>query len=146
MKTKKTELDIYYLEPPNPKGNCWAMGEVLGYRFAAKVYPLHALDPSFELGRSRISKLEIRRFENDRLMVNFQRGWDLRPDSEILERAVQILCERLAKEVFPRWSFRVINRTVIRIGWFFKRRRLGLGRGEISDFQKDLAVLGNHHT
>jgi hypothetical protein len=75
---------------------------VLGHAFNALVFPDHADQAAYELGKSRISKLEIMSPEGFRRSVNFDRGWDIRPDSEVLERAVQIVCKRLAKEVYDK--------------------------------------------
>jgi hypothetical protein len=126
MKTKKAELNIYCIEPPNPKGYCRVTGEVLGYYFLAKVYPLPAfLDPRFELGRSRISKLEICEFWGDEFLVNYDCGWDILPKSEDLERAVEIVYRRLAKEVFPSWPLRGIRLMVKRMKRFLVKHDIG---------------------
>lgn len=99
---KPKDFEIYCTEPPNPIGRCWAFGTVLGHAFNGLVFPDHADQAAYELGKSRISKLEIMSPEGFRRSVNFDRGWDIRPDSEVLERAVQIVCKRLAKEVYDK--------------------------------------------
>jgi hypothetical protein len=118
---RSKDFEVYLTEPPNPMGRCWASGVVLDYAFNALVFPDHATLPSYELGNSRISKLEIYRRDVNLRVVNFDRGWDIRPDSEELERAVQIVCKRLAKEVFPSYSLRGIRLMVKRFKRFLKK-------------------------
>ena len=60
--------------------------------------------------------------EGSRRLVNFDRGWDIRPDSEVLERAVQIVCKRLGKEVFPSCSLRGIQLMAKRWRRFFGKK------------------------
>ena len=64
------KLCIHRIEPPSPKGRCWVAGSIMGHSFSVLVFPEHALHPSYELGRSRISKLDIRREIDDELVVN----------------------------------------------------------------------------
>ena len=101
------EFEIYRTEPPNPIGRCWASGTVLGYRFNALVFPDHADQSSYELGRSRISKLEIMRPEGFRRLVNFDRGWDIRPDSEVARKGranrLQAACKKSLSFLFAPW-------------------------------------------
>lgn len=123
MTKRPKNFEIYRTEPPNPKGRCWASGSVCGHGFHALVFPVHAVRSWYELGTSKISKLEIRRFSDSELVVNFDRGWDIHPGTDILQEAVEILCKRLAKEVFPRWSLRAIDRMVKQLGTFFRRTK-----------------------
>lgn len=119
---KSKDFEIYLTEPPNPMGRCWVSGAVLGYAFNALVFPDHATQSTFELGNSRISKLEIYRRDVNLRVVNYDRGWDIRPESVKLERAVQIVCRRLAKEVFPSYSLRGIRLMVKRFKRFLEKK------------------------
>jgi hypothetical protein len=103
------QIEIHWTEPPSPRGRCWVTGGIQDYRFAALVFPEHALNPRFELGRSRISKLEIRRPDDDALIVNFDRGWDLRPATKTAETLVNAIASQLADMTFPRSRIRATN-------------------------------------
>jgi hypothetical protein len=52
----------------------WVSGTVNGHRFEAKIYGRHASNHDWEIGRSRISKLEVRRLEDDRCVFSWNRG------------------------------------------------------------------------
>jgi hypothetical protein len=55
-------------------GSTWVGGLVDGHIFWAKIYGGHAKNQNWEIGRSRISKLDLRRIEDDRLVFNWDRG------------------------------------------------------------------------
>jgi hypothetical protein len=78
----------------------WVHGRVGDFRFAAKVYPEHALVPSYEIERSRISKLELRRLDNGELAYAWDRGLDVAPTSAAARRAVTLLAAHLANHCF----------------------------------------------
>jgi len=118
------QLMIHLVDPPTPKGRCWVAGSILGHSFSALIFPAHALRPGYELGRSRISKLDIRRDIDDELVVNFDRGWDIRPATETAAAIVEILSSQLAKRIFPWFRFYGICRRVKEFGRFFQVNRL----------------------
>lgn len=78
----------------------WVHGRVGAFRFAAKVYPEHALVPSYEIGRSRISKMELRRLDNDALAYAWDRGLDVAATDAAARWAVNRLAKHLANHCF----------------------------------------------
>jgi hypothetical protein len=78
----------------------WVIGTVAGFRFDALVFPDHAEQPEFELGESRISKLWIKRLADERVVCNFDRGWDVRPADETTQAVVDFLAATLAKRFY----------------------------------------------
>ncbi len=94
------DLVILQVDPPAAQGRCWVRGVVRGYQFAAKLYPRHALYPWCELGESRISKLEIRRIADDRLVATFDRGWEIVPTANTACQVLKFLETSLAHRVY----------------------------------------------
>ena len=92
------QICIDLIEPA--LGGRWVMGRVQDHSFCAKVYPEHALFPSFELGASRISKLELRQISDDRIVATFDRGWDKLPRTKAAEKVVDLLMASLADRIF----------------------------------------------
>ena len=90
------------LTSPKPADGCggWVNGRIGAFRFCAKVYPEHAIDPAFELGRSRISKLELRRLDNDAVAFNWDRGLDRAATDAAAQWAVNRLAKHLANHLF----------------------------------------------
>lgn len=90
------------LTSPTPKAGSgdWVEGRIGAFRFCAKVYPEHALDPSFEIGRSRISKLELRRLDTGAVAFNWDRGPDIAATDADAQAAVARLAAHLAKHCF----------------------------------------------
>lgn len=74
--TNPTEIgsDLSVIRVEKAFNSTWIIGTVHGHRFAAKIYPLHALDPKWELGESRISKLFVRRQEDCHIAFAWDRG------------------------------------------------------------------------
>jgi hypothetical protein len=60
----------------------WVIGTLNGHKFNALVFPAHAECPDYDLGDSRISKLWIEQIANKRVVVNFDRGWDVYPQTK----------------------------------------------------------------
>ena len=78
---------------PNSQ-NRWTCGQVGGFTFEALVFALHAENPDYELGQSRISKLHITR--RGETVYAFDRGLDqAAADPETQER-VDALIANLA--------------------------------------------------
>ncbi len=94
------EMIILKVEPPAPRGRCWVSGMMQKHRFSALVFPEHALHPSYELCRSRISKLDIQRHGEDERVVNFDRGWDIHPTTKEAQEIVDFLVANLATHIF----------------------------------------------
>lgn len=78
----------------------WVHGRVGAFRFAAKVYPEHALVPSYEIGRSQISKLELRRLDNGEIAYAWDRGLDVAATDAAARWAVNRLAKHLANHCF----------------------------------------------
>ena len=76
------------------------IGTIAGHRFDCLVFPEHAECPDYELGDSRISKLWIQSLANHDVVVNFDRGWDIRPPTKIAQAIVNFLAAGLAEHVF----------------------------------------------
>lgn len=94
------DLVILQVDPPAAQGRCWVRGVVRGYQFAAKLYPRHALYPWCELGDSYISKLEIRQQADDRVVANFDRGWEILPRANAACEVLDLLERSLADRVY----------------------------------------------
>jgi len=90
------------LTSPKPAAGCggWAQGRVGAFRFCAKVYPAHADLPSFEIGRSRISKLELRRLDTGAVAYAWDRGLDLPATDAAAKAAVDLLARCLASHLY----------------------------------------------
>ncbi len=78
----------------------WVSGRIAGHRFDALVFPEHAECENYELGDSRISKLWIRRDEDHQVVLNFDRGWDIRPVTKIAAAIADFLAAGLAEHTF----------------------------------------------
>ena len=78
----------------------WVIGRIAGHRFDALIFPEHADNPDYELGDSRISKLWIRREADKQTVLNFDRGWDIRPVTEMAAAVADFLAAGLAEHTF----------------------------------------------
>ena len=81
-------------------GGTWVIGTIAGHRFDALVFPEHAECPDYELGDSRISKLWLQRIADKTTVVNFDRGWDIRPATKIATAIVDFLAAGLAELIY----------------------------------------------
>ncbi len=93
-------LRITKIKPRQSCGGSWVLGTIAGHKFEALVFPEHADSPDFELGDSRISKLWVRRIEDNATVVNFDRGWDVLPATPRAATIVDLLQAGLAEHVF----------------------------------------------
>ncbi len=78
----------------------WVMGTLNGHRFDALVFPEHADCPDYELGDSRMSKLWVKRLADGKTVVNFDRGWDIRPTDATAQAIVDFLAAGLAEHTY----------------------------------------------
>ncbi len=87
---------------PTPKDGTvgWTTGRIGAFRFDAKVYAEHATVPSYEIGRSRISKLELRRLDTNAVAYAWDRGLDVRATDTAAQAAVDTISERLADHLY----------------------------------------------
>ena len=79
----------------------WVCGRVNGHRFDALVFPEHALNPEWEIGTSRISKLWIQRLTDERTVFNWDRGPDVPSDDATTAAIVAFLADGLADVIYP---------------------------------------------
>ena len=78
----------------------WVIGTIAGHRFDALVFPAHAENPDYELHDSRISKLWLRREADKQTVCNFDRGWDVRPTTDVAQAIVDFLTAGLAEHAY----------------------------------------------
>ena len=90
------------LTSPMPTDGCgaWAKGRIGTFRFEAKVYPEHAREPSYEIERSRISKLELRRLDTNAVVYAWDRGLDIAATDAAAQEAVDRLAKHLAHHLY----------------------------------------------
>jgi hypothetical protein len=69
----------------------WICGRLHGHRFDALVFPEHATDPEYELGKSRISKLWVQRLADRRTVFNFDRGMDMSAADDVAAQIVDFV-------------------------------------------------------
>jgi hypothetical protein len=84
----------------NAGAGTWVIGTISGHLFNALVFPSHAEYEGFELGDSRISKLWIKRIKDKRTMANFDRGWDIYPQTHEAQTIVNFLAAGLAESIY----------------------------------------------
>ncbi len=84
----------------NAGAGTWVTGTIAGHAFEALVFPEHAECESYELGKSRISKLHLRTIATRNPVACFDRGWDVIPINDPARRAVDLLCAGLAETVY----------------------------------------------
>lgn len=91
--------DIIITANPKAERMGWTTGRIGAFRFCAKVYPEHALEASYEIGRSRISKLELRRLDTGAVAYNWDRGLDITATDAAAQKAVDRLTKHLANHL-----------------------------------------------
>ncbi len=93
--------DVVITSPKQKDGTVgWTTGRIGVFRFEAKVHPEHATVPSFEIGRTRISKLELRRLDTDAVAYSWDRGQNAPAADAAAQAAVDTLGERLADYLY----------------------------------------------
>jgi hypothetical protein len=95
-----SDLVIVKRKPRISCGGTWLTGKLNGHYFIALVFSEHAEQPDFEFGASRISKLWIKRMEDQKTMVSFDRGWDTRPKTKLASEIMDLLMANLADLVY----------------------------------------------
>jgi len=94
------DLTITSVSRQTAGAGTWVSGTLNGHRFEALVFPEHAECPHYELGESRLSKLWVQRHADRVTVVNFDRGWDVRPTDAIARQIAGFLEAGLAEHVF----------------------------------------------
>lgn len=78
-------------------GNGWKEGTIIiddsRYRYEGKVYDQ---DSEFGIDQGRVSKLRI--IKDNKLIINYDRGWDIVPDTEEEEKAFTEVMDKLEGE------------------------------------------------
>ena len=92
--------DIMIAANPKAERMGWTTGRIGTFRFCAKVYPEHALEASYEIGRSRISKLELRRLDTGAVAFAWDRGLDTPATDAAAQQAVDRLGKYLANHLY----------------------------------------------
>ena len=91
--------DIIIDADPKAERTGWTTGRIGAFRFCAKVFAEHALQASYEIGRSRISKLELRRLDTGAVAYNWDRGLDTPATDAAAQQAVDRLAKYLANHI-----------------------------------------------
>ncbi len=82
-------------------GGVWVRGQMGGHRFSALVFPRPAVNPAWEVTPGcRISKLCLKRLEDDAVVFNWDRGEDMAPRTSTAAQIVGLLAARLADRVW----------------------------------------------
>jgi hypothetical protein len=92
--------DIIINANPKAESMGWTTGRIGAFRFCAKVFAEHALHASYEIGRSRISKLELRRLDTGAVAYNWDRGLDIAAADADTKQAVDRLAKHLANHLY----------------------------------------------
>ncbi len=93
-------LRITKVQRRTSAGGAWVRGTIGEHRFDALVFPEHAEHPNYELDDSRISKLWIQRIDGRVTVANFDRGWDVRPTTDVAAAIVDLLTAGLAEHIY----------------------------------------------
>ncbi len=91
---------ITQIESEGPGTVMWVQGIISNYRFKAKVYPLHALNAEWEIGRSQISKLFLQEMGSRKEVFNWDRGLDIAAPDSTVQEMVDFLASTLAASLF----------------------------------------------
>ena len=86
--------------PTSSEGQSLWTGRIGTFRFTAQVYAEHPACASYEIERSRITRLELRRVDNDRLVYAWDRGLDLLAIDATTQGAVDTLAQQLAELIY----------------------------------------------
>jgi hypothetical protein len=94
------DLRITKIERRTSSGGAWVRGTIAGHRFDCLVFSEHAECPDYELADSRISKIWVQRLSDKATVVNFDRGWDVRPTTKAAQAIVDFLAAGLAEHIY----------------------------------------------
>ena len=92
-------LRITKTTPRKSAPGSWVNGTIAGHKFEALVFPEPASDPAFEIPGSNISKYCLQDARKD-TVAEFDRGWSLKPTTEIAQRITDLLAAGLAESVY----------------------------------------------
>ena len=95
------DLTITKIDRRTMSGGTWVIGTVNDqYKFNALVFGEHADCESYELDKSKISKLWIQRTADQKTLFNFDRGLDVPAANTEVQVIVDFLCVGLADLIF----------------------------------------------
>jgi hypothetical protein len=94
------DFEVHNITRRYAAGGTWVIGKVNGHIFNALVFPEHAEVADYELDDSRISKLWLLRIADKKTVVNFDRGWDIRPADATAQAIVDFLAAGLAEYIY----------------------------------------------
>lgn len=81
-------------------GGVWIDGRIAGHRFQALVFSDHADSETYELGTSKISKLGLQRLDDKKQVAHFDRGWDVKPTTDLATAIVDFLAAGLSDLIY----------------------------------------------
>ena len=87
-------------EKPTIRSSAWAMGFMGTYRFSARVNPEHSRNPNHEIGRSRITTLELRTSDNEKLIYVWDKGLESDPANPEVQKVIDAIGDQLADLLF----------------------------------------------
>ena len=93
-------LEIAKVTRREAAGGIWVNGFIAGHKFECLVFPEHTVCEDYELGKSRISKLWLRRISDKTTVANFDRGWDIQPANDTVWAIVDFLAAGLADTIY----------------------------------------------
>lgn len=94
------DINIRKIHRRTSCGGAWVTGTLNGHKFQALVFAEHAECASYELRDSRISKLFVQRISDRKTVINFDRGWDVRPADTTAQAIVDFLVAGLADYIY----------------------------------------------
>jgi|GEM_PF-4805717 len=93
-------FEIERITPRQAPGR-WVTGTIAGHSFEALVFREHAESESYELEKSRISKLQLRQIHGDQIVAEFDRGWSTEPSTPVARLITRIFTKALARLAYP---------------------------------------------
>lgn len=94
------DLVIIKITQRTSGGGAWVRGTICGHLFDALVFQVHAANPEWEIGQSRISKLWIQRQADNKTVYNWDRGLDAAPANKKVKAIVDFLAAGLAEHTY----------------------------------------------
>lgn len=76
--------EVRITQPQDERG--WVKGQLGKYSFSAKVY---GAPSNYGINNGRVSKLSIRQEPGEGSVVNYDRGWDIRPEGDEITEAFE---------------------------------------------------------
>jgi hypothetical protein len=87
-------------DKPIDRSSAWAMGFMGAYHFSARVNPEHSQNQIHEIGRSRITTLELRSMNSEKTIYVWDKGLESDPASPEIQKVIDAICNQLADLLF----------------------------------------------